>query len=418
MNLYTLSLNLSQHDSSVAVFRNDQLVFFNQAERYTKIKHDSIISVDVIKHIFENITNTIDILVIGSHLTENKPAIEFILQNFKTDKVIINRNLSDECLEIIRENNIEYLTHHNSHAMSAFYMSPFDEAVCLIVDALGSPFNIPNNQSIKQNQSGIHGSETTSILEISKNYKIKTLYKRSQTLPVMLTNINDRVFPISHVGVDLRSLNEDPFNRFKNEKYRFDVSTNNDIGIMYDTISLHLKFGIFGSGKVMGLSAYGKEDPTLPPFLVDNSIYSNNNLFSLGRELNHILYPELFGEISFDKKANLAYSVQKALEKIFLHHVEFIKQNSKIRNLVIGGGCALNILGVSLIKEHYPEFNIFVDPIAHDATHAIGEGIHFYNILGTRCKLEKKTNFNSIYLGPKYDEQTMNEQIDGYIHQC
>lgn len=418
MNFYTLSLNLSQHDSSVAVFENDQLVFFNQAERYTKIKHDFIISIDVIKYILENITNTIDILVVGSHLTENKHVIEFILQHFKTDTVIINRNLSDECIKIIKENGIEYLTHHNSHAMSAFYMSPFDEAVCLIVDALGSPFNIPNNKSIKQNQNGINGSETTSILEISKNYKIKTLYKRAQTLPVTLTNINDKILPISNIGVDLLSLSENPINRFYNQNYKFETSTNNDIGIMYDTISLHLKFGIFGSGKVMGLSAYGKEDATLPPFLVNDTIYSNSNLFCLGRELNHILYPELFGEISFEKKANLAYSVQKALEKIFLHHIEFIKQNSKIKNLVIGGGCALNILGVSLIKKHYPEFNIFVDPIAHDATHAIGEGIHFYNILGTKCKLEKKNNFNSIYLGPKYDEQTMNSQIDEYIRQC
>ena len=92
-----------------------------------------------------------------------------------------------------------------------------------------------------------------------------------------------------------------------------------------------------------------------------------------------------------------------------------IKNNSKIKNLVIGGGCALNILGVSAIKEKYPEFNIFVDPIANDATHAIGMGIHFYNVYKMKGKLKKTNKFKSIYTGPKYEIEQMRKDIDLFL---
>jgi len=362
--------------------------------------------------------------VLGANRKINSNTIKFIDKNFEVKKIILTEepSLSIEYEKLCQDLEVEEFTHHTSHAMSAFYMSPFDEAVCLVIDAIGSAYTLPTEQHIKkvdgQGISGVRGNETTSIIEISKNYKTKLLYKRSQILPVLLYNKPEGVVPIAFIGAGLyqHKVREkcDPFKKVFN--FISDASSHMDIGNMYHTISLHLGFGWHGHGKVMGLAGYGKEDLSIPPFLVNDTIYSNNNLFSLGRELNESLYPELFENLTFDKKANISYAMQRSLEKTFLHHAEFIMKNSKSRNLVIGGGCALNILGVSLIKQHYPEFNIFVDPIAHDATHSIGQGIHYYNVLIKKCQLEKRNNFNSIYLGPKYDEAQMNSEIDAYVN--
>jgi predicted NodU family carbamoyl transferase len=163
------------------------------------------------------------------------------------------------------------------------------------------------------------------------------------------------------------------------------------------------------------LSAYGNELNSLPPFLFKDTTQSNNNLFSIDKKIIKQFYPELYGELTFQQKADMAYEVQKALEKTFLYHAEFISKNSKIKNLVIGGGCALNILGISAIKEKYPEFNIFVDPIAHDGTHSIGAGLQQYKNMVAKGNLKKANHFNSIYTGPKYDLEMMNSCIDNFL---
>jgi predicted NodU family carbamoyl transferase len=160
----------------------------------------------------------------------------------------------------------------------------------------------------------------------------------------------------------------------------------------------------------MGLSAYGDPNNNLPEFLNSNTIYSNNNLFCQERKLNRILFPELFDDqLTFQTRANLAYELQRASEKIFLEYASFVNKNSKIKNLVIGGGCALNILGVSAIKREFPEFNIFVDPIASDATHSIGMGIHYYNLIKMNGNLQKSNAFDSIYTGIEYSKEEMLE---------
>ena len=422
MSIYTLSLNCVNHDSSLAVFKDDKVIFFHKAERSSRIKHDYSFDLDIINYIKNKIVKDIDILIIGSQPTS---VVDHIYRSFKIKKTVLLKNLSSECQKLIEKNKLENFTHHSSHAMSGFYMSPFDEAVCLVADAVGESFTFPTEDAIKQNKLGkpnmhvygIRGHETTSIFEINKNYRIKSLYKRSQAFPVLLHDVKSLgVIPISHIGAGLHHYGN-PLKRFKKFNFVSDMSQHSDIGIMYQTISMHLNFGVDGSGKVMGLSAYGENDPALPPFLAGDTIYANSNLFLMGRELNYHLHPELFTDLSFQKKANLAYSMQRTLEKAFLHHAEFIKQNSKIRNLVIGGGCALNILGISLIKQHYPEFNIYVDPIADDATHAIGQGIHFYNLLAANCNSQKANVFNSIYLGPEYQTTQMIRDIDEYMAQ-
>jgi carbamoyltransferase len=416
MSYYTLAIQTLGHDASVALFEDEKLIFFLQAERATRKKNDVLFNLKPFEYIRNKITKKIDLLVahgfktMNTLLPEEKSCMQIydkITQMFEFGKII---ETSERRGTINLKNDFTKYSHHCSHAISAFYMSPFDEAVCLIVDALGSGYVIQN----PKNNLGVGGSENTSILEIDSRYRRNYLYKKSQCGPVY---VKDSIPVFSSNGGISELI--DPKIGFDKIPYKFDASAHMDIGNMYETITRHLKMGANGYGKVMGLSAYGKADNNLPPFLIGDTIYSNNNLFGCGRELNYNLYPELFEELTFQQKADLAYEVQRALEKVFLHHAQFIKENSKIRNLIVGGGCALNILGVSIIKEKHPEFNIFVDPIANDATHSIGLGIHHYNVERMQGTLIKKPQgLETIYLGPEYDLNELEQTIEHFMNEA
>ena len=77
-------------------------------------------------------------------------------------------------------------------------------------------------------------------------------------------------------------------------------------------------------------------------------------------------------------------------------------------NLILGGGCALNILGNSVIKRKFPNLNIFVDPIATDASLSLGAALYYYKKEFPRTKFKKLEN---VYLGPQYNPQSIKEKL-------
>ena len=109
--------------------------------------------------------------------------VEFVTKKFKVKKLVLTHNPPHECQKLNDKHQVENFTHHSSHALSAFYMSPFEDAVCLVMDAVGSDFTYPNEDWFRINKvkdiEGIRGHETTSIFEISKNYKLNRLYQIS-----------------------------------------------------------------------------------------------------------------------------------------------------------------------------------------------------------------------------------------------
>jgi len=407
MSYYTLSIHAIGHDGSGSLFKDDKLILFCGGERHTRIKSGKTISEKFLKCI-EKETSTIDLLIL---YCDNDDILSKILGMF-TCKKIITKESSKQLkytarkLELYNEKN--NFSHHDAHAMSAFYISPFRNAIALIVDGFGDHFYLNNNES----HSAIIAAETTSIIEIDEKYQRKLQYKRLQYIPAK--KHQDGIF----AGMCAHAFDGGLTNvieKSKNLNFKCDLTTHLDIGNMYHTIAKHLNFGFTGSGKVMGLSAYGNPVNSLPPFLVDDTIYSNANLFSHDILIDVSIYPNLHDELSFQDKADMAYEVQRSLEKIFLKHAEFIKQNSKIKNLLIGGGCALNILGASIIKEKYPEFNIFVDPIANDASQSIGMGLFFIKRF-YHDSLEKKETPNNIYWGPEYDLTEISKKIDQFLN--
>ena len=205
-----------------------------------------------------------------------------------------------------------YSEHHVLHAMCGFYNSEFEEADVVVVDGMG------NN------------GEVASRFRISKPNNIEILEKQ----------------------VDM------------------------GIGIVYASISEYLGFGSLGSGKVMGLAPYGKEDPEIKPFVIDGEI--NSELFHKVKEgANFIPYDYLpeTPHVDDQRVRNLCYRLQKDFEKWMISFI--LKCESK--NIVVTGGCALNCVANYEYLKHLPEdVNLYIEPVSNDAGTAIGLAKYLY----------------------------------------
>jgi carbamoyltransferase len=365
----TVSISLANHDASICILKDNKIDLFVQAERLNRKKHSAELNVKTLE-LINNKVSKIDDLILVNFFDQEKInlTIEAINKIIKLNNVIIDDD-----------------NHHLYHAASAFYLSGFKEAICLVVDGWGTLLKIEN----------FSGAETTSIFEASYTCNFKSIYK----------NICYDMLKLD--WFDQKTIEK----KYKdNTGCELNISNGLDIGVMYGSVSHYLGFERLEGGKTMGLSSYGKKS-NLPKFLYKDQV-ANMNVFTHNRTLNDKLNPG-FKINTFKNKANIAYSVQKSLEKIFLNKIEYIIKNVKCKNIVLSGGCALNILGNSIIKKKYPKLNIYVDPIANDASLSLGAAKYHYYKRSEDTRLSKE---DSIYLGPVYSLKNIKEKIESFIN--
>jgi carbamoyltransferase len=362
--MITVGISKAQHDASLCILENETVKLFTQIERLNREKHSSKLSKELILCLKNNVKK-IDHLILCNIINEKHFIEELIKNNIIIDNIYIDN-----------------INHHLFHAASAFYTSGFEEAICLVIDGWGSNFQIEDTLLY----------ETTSIFKASYPNNFVPIYKNLNYDPDRFKKINKT--------------------KLKNEnKFHLNISHRIDIGVMYGTISRFLNFSYLDAGKTMGLCSYGEIDETLPNILLENNL-TNMNLFKNDRSLDTECYPQL-KNLNFKQKANLAFAVQKALEKIFLNLIKYIYNIYGNTNVVISGGCALNILGNSVIKEKYPNLNLFVDPIASDACQSLGAALNLYYGL---TKSKKPFKINTMFLGPSYDIKDITKTIKKYIN--
>lgn len=335
----TVAISLAGHDASICILNDYKIDLFIQEERLNRKKHSSVLD----DKLLQLLPNEIDDLILVNFHDQLK--VDKVLKSTKTKNVILDD-----------------INHHLYHAASAFYLSNFKRAIALVIDGSGTQIKIND----------FLGSEAASIYD---TLNFKPIYKE-----VMHDMQEFKFFDIKKIKTD----------------YDLEIIDSLSAGIMYGTVSWFLGFGRLEGGKTMGLSAYGKPSK-LPNFLYKTSV--DMNVFTQNRTFNVRHHPELKKD-NFKNNANIAYNAQKALEKLFINKMEYIKSKTKCKNIVFSGGCALNILGNSLIKNKYSEYNFFIDPIANDATLSLGAAkFHYYN----RTKDTRFEKINNIYFGKKYN---------------
>ena len=370
-----LGISAFYHDSAAALIVDGDIVAAAQEERFTRKKHDHRFPKNAVEYCFKEAGISADDIDYVAFY--DKPFLKFerLLETYLTYAPIgiqsfikamplwIKEKLWMKELiknEIGFEGEILFPEHHESHAASAFFASPFDEAAFLTLDGVGE--------------------WTTTSYGIGKENKIKILA--------------DIHFPHS-IGLLYSAFT-----------YYTGFKVNS------------------GEYKVMGLAPYGepKYVDTILNELMDlkedgsfklNMKYFN---FAAGLTMTNSKFHKLFGREPRKPESDLtqmdmdlARSVQDVTEEVMLRLARHIKKETGQKYLCLAGGVALNcVANGKVLRENIFE-DIWIQPAAGDAGGALGAALFtWYHYLNNERGKTNGTDFQKgSYLGPEYSNQAI-----------
>lgn len=393
MRIGILGISAFYHDSAAAILVDGEIIAAAQEERFTRVKHDSGFPVHAIKYVLEEAG--IDYDELTAIVFYEKPLLKFerLLETYHAfaPKGLLSfisaipvwikgklfmKKLLQEQLQQFGTAKIPLLfpEHHLSHAASAFYPSPFEEAAILTIDGVGE-------------------WATTTIGY--GNFENITILKELH-------------FPHS-VGLLYSAFT-----------YYLGFTVNS------------------GEYKLMGLAPYGNPKSAqtelfkekivteLVDIREDGSILLNMDYFNFATRLtmtNNRKWEVLFGlparkpesDISQDYM-NLARAIQEVTELIVITLARTAQKITNSRNLVMAGGVALNCVVNSKIINAGIFDHIWIQPAAGDAGGALGAAYSAYYI---GHKKERKItslsdSMKHCYLGPQYSEKDIMRVINKY----
>ncbi|MEZ5043076.1 MAG: carbamoyltransferase [Saprospiraceae bacterium] len=379
-----LGISAFYHDAAAAIIEDGNIIAAAQEERFTREKHDASFPINAIKYCLDYTGCNIDDL--AAIVFYDKPLLKFerLLETFYSyapqgwarfiqaipiwskEKLFLKKIIR-EALKALAPSpskgipNILFSEHHLAHAASAFYPSPFKEAVILTIDGVGE-------------------WATASICR-GNDKKIQIL--------------KELRFPHS-VGLFYSA-----FTYF--------------LGFRVNS----------GEYKLMGLAPYGNPTGKQTQAFVelikshlvdikpDGSIYLNQQYFTYStkdRMLDDQQWEKLFG---FPKRAaadqfeqhhaNLAIAIQMVTEEIVLKMAKEAKELTGVNALCLAGGVALNcVANGKLLAEGLFE-HLYIQPAAGDAGGAIGAALSAYHMhFDQKRIISKPDGMSGAYLGPEY----------------
>ena len=373
-----LGISAFFHDSSAALIVDGAIITAVQEERFTRVKHDSSFPLKSIEFILK--VNKLNLTSIDKIIFFEKPFLKFerLLETYihnapfgfksfkKAMPIWIKEKLFQKKMIIDNLNNIEktnynekllFLEHHLSHAASAFYPSPFNNAVILTIDGVGE-------------------SATTTV-GIGNDNKIEIL--------------KEIHFPNS-LGLLYSAFT-----------YYLGFKVNS------------------GEYKVMGLAPYGKPKysdlifKNLIDVKEDGSFRLNQKFFSYSNDLKMVneKFENLFKNKTRKKEINLsqfhmdiAASIQDVTEKVIIKLVKNLHKIYKIENLCLAGGVALNcVVNGKILKENIFK-NIWIQPASGDSGTSIGAALYYWhNELRNKKIISKNDTMRGSFLGPSYNSE-------------
>jgi carbamoyltransferase len=374
-----LGVSAFYHDSAACLVREGKIVAAAQEERFTRKKHDATFPKNAVAYCLrEGGLKVSDLNFVAFY---EKPFLKFdrILHSYlayapsglKSFLMAIplwirERIWMKELIrkELGREYKIIFLEHHESHAASAFFPSPFPEAAFLTIDGVGE--------------------WTTTSYGVGRGNRIQTLGELN--------------FPHS-VGLLYSA-----FTYFTG----FRVNS--------------------GEYKMMGLAPYGEPkyvDLILRELIdlkSDGSFRLNMNYFNygVGLTMTNAAFNRLFGRSPRKPESkltqsdmDLARSIQDVTEEIMLRMARHVRNQTGLTNLCLAGGVALNCVANGRILRERIFDRIWIQPAAGDAGGALGAALFaWHQVLGNERNADgtNDSQYGS-YLGPAYS----NDEIRAYL---
>ena len=381
-----LGISAFFHDSAAALIQNGKIIAAAQEERFTRRKHDPDYPFNAVEYVLKegniNLNDVDHIVFFEKPFLKFERLLETYLafspKGFKSFSIAMPIWLREKLFqkkflfEKLKEhdenfkdiNKLKFSEHHYSHAASAFYPSPFEEAIILTLDGVGE--------------------WATTTVAIGKKNKI-----------TMLKEIH---FPHS-LGLLYSAFT-----------YYTGFKVNS------------------GEYKVMGLAPYGKpvyKDLIIEKLMdlkEDGSFKLDMSYFdyATGLTMTNKKFSDLFGqpvrkpetELLTDFHMNIAASVQAVTEEVVMRLTKDLAQEYNIKNLCLAGGVALNCVANGKVLQNKIFENIWVQPAAGDAGGSLGAALAYWH-----QEMDQPRNINSeddmqgSYLGPKFNDDEIELEL-------
>jgi carbamoyltransferase len=381
-----LGISAFYHDSAASIIKDGKIIAAAQEERFTRKKHDpsyphnsiefvlkyanlKLSEVDQIVFFekpflkFERLLETYVAFAPKGFFSFAKAMPLWIKEKLFQKNLLFNK-LKNHDQNYKSDKNIFFSDHHLSHAASAYFPSPFEEAVILTADGVGE------------------WATTTVAVGKKNNLEIKKEIHFPHSLGLLYSAFT------YYTGFKVNS----------------------------------------GEYKLMGLAPYGnpiyedkikklidiKEDGT---FRLDQSYFN----YATGLTMTSKKFNNLFGNKPRDPKnekisqfhMDIASSIQKVTEEIMISLAKSIRKEYDIKNLCLAGGVALNCVANGKILQEKIFDNIWIQPAAGDAGGSLGAALALWHIEhGNKRFVNFNDGMRGSYLGTEFNQDEIEKQLN------
>lgn len=387
-----LGVSAFYHDSAAALVVDGEVVSAAQEERFTRKKQDSTFPGNAIEYCLN--AGGASLRDMDAVVFYDKPFLKFerLLETYlaftprgyKSFALAIPIWLKEKLFQkdVLRkafmgfddnfdwQNKLLFSEHHMSHAASAFYPSPYEEAVVLTMDGVGE------------------WATTSVAIGKGKNLKVVKEIHFPHSLGLLYSALT------YYIGFKVNS----------------------------------------GEYKVMGLAPYGEPiyaDLILDKLVDlkdDGSFRLNQDYFDYctGLTMTNAKFDDLFGgpprqpdsELLVQKHMDIAASIQGVTETVMLKMTRALAAEFDIPNLCLAGGVALNCVGNGKVLRDRAFKNIWVQPAAGDAGGALGAAMYAHHLYFDQDRASRTTGKNGPndtmqggYLGPEYEQSDIETRL-------
>ena len=380
-----LGISAFYHDSAACILKDGKIIAAAQEERFTRKKHDPSYPYNAIEFVlnyanlnlneveqivffekpflkFERLLETYVAFAPKGFVSFSKAMPLWIKEKLFQKNLLFNK-LKSHDEKYISDKNIFFSEHHLSHAASAFYPSPFDEAVVLTADGVGE------------------WATTTVAVGKDNNIEIKKEIHFPHSLGLLYSAFT------YYVGFKVNS----------------------------------------GEYKLMGLAPYGDpvyEDKIkeLVDIKEDGTFRLNQDYFNYatGLTMTNNKFDNLFGQKPRDPNneklsqfhMDIAASIQKVTEDIMIRLAMSVKKEYNIKNLCLAGGVALNCVANGKILQEKIFDNIWVQPAAGDAGGSLGAALALWYKEGKNKRtVNPKDDMKGSYLGTEFSQGEIEREL-------
>lgn len=380
-----LGISAFYHDSAACLLVDGKIVAAAQEERFTRKKHDPSYPENAINFVlkfaelrlsevdqivffekpflkFERLLETYVAFAPKGFLSFSKAMPLWIKDKLFQKNLLFNK-LKEHDENYTSDENIFFSDHHLSHAASAFFPSPFKEAVILTADGVGE------------------WATTTVAIGKDNNLEIKKEIHFPHSLGLLYSAFT------YYTGFKVNS----------------------------------------GEYKLMGLAPYGnpiyqdkikqiidiKEDGT---FRLDQSFFN----YATGLTMTNEKFNKFFGQERRNPEKNqltqfhmdIAASVQKVTEEIMIKLSKSIRNEYGIKNLCLAGGVALNCVANGIILKEKIFDEIWIQPAAGDAGGALGAALALWHIEKNQNRtVSSNDDMKGSYLGPEFNQEEIEQEL-------